>query len=608
MSRENERTPMGRPARGPQGRFRQKEKLKNPKGTLKRMLKYLSSKISSLALVFFLSLATTLITIFGTRLNGYTVDNFIATGDMKGLAGICIVLIIIYVISAACTYGQKRIMVCIAQKTSAVIRRDLFQSLLSLPLKYFDTHSSGDVMSRLTNDVDNINMTLSQSVTQFFSGIIMIVGMFIAMIVLSPKLTLIGMLTVPLMLVSTKFLVKLTQPFFVKQQRELGNLNGYIEEYLSGQKVTLLFSQEEQVKEDFNKINKNLTKSAIYAQGLSGVMGPVNNFINNLSYLIVAVSGGYFAIAEGGNITVGIVFTFILYMRNFTRPINEILNVFNTIQSALAGAERVFEVIDEAPEKDKAEAKDVENIEGHVELRNVDFSYVEGQKVLKNASLEAKRGDTVAIVGPTGAGKTTIINLITKFYDIDSGAILIDGENIENLTRRSLRSNIAMVLQDTFLFSESVRENIRYGRITATDDEVIKAAKLANAHHFIMQLPHGYDTVLSDNGSNLSHGQRQLIAIARAVLSKASILILDEATSSIDTKTEVEIQKAMLSLMKGKTSFVIAHRLSTIRNADIILAVNDGEIIERGTHEQLLRRGGFYSDLYNSQFKNGQNI
>ena len=608
MSRENERTPMGRPARGPQGRFRQKEKLKNPKGTLKRMLKYLSSKVSSLVVVFILSLSTTLITIFGTRLNGYTVDNFISTGDMKGLAGICIVLIIIYVISAACTYGQKRIMVYIAQKTSAVIRRDLFQSLLSLPLKYFDTHSSGDVMSRLTNDVDNINMTLSQSVTQFFSGIIMIVGMFIAMIVLSPKLTLIGMLTVPLMLVSTKFLVKLTQPFFVKQQRELGNLNGYIEEYLSGQKVTLLFSQEEQVKEDFNKINKNLTKSAIYAQGLSGVMGPVNNFINNLSYLIVAVSGGYFAIAEGGNITVGIVFTFILYMRNFTRPINEILNVFNTIQSALAGAERVFEVIDEAPEKNKDGAKDVENIDGHVEIRNVDFSYVEGQKVLKNASLEAKRGDTVAIVGPTGAGKTTIINLITKFYDIDSGKILIDGENIENITRRSLRSNIAMVLQDTFLFSESVRENIRYGRITATDDEVIKAAKLANAHHFIMQLPHGYDTVLSDNGSNLSHGQRQLLAIARAVLSKASILILDEATSSIDTKTEVEIQKAMLSLMKGKTSFVIAHRLSTIRNADIILAVNDGEIIERGTHEQLLRNGGFYADLYNSQFKNGQNI
>lgn len=608
MSRENERTPMGRPARGPQGRFRQKEKLKNPKGTLKRMLKYLSSKISSLVFVFILSLSTTLITIFGTRLNGYTVDNFISTGDMKGLAGICIVLIIIYVISAACTYGQKRIMVYIAQKTSAVIRRDLFQSLLSLPLKYFDTHSSGDVMSRLTNDVDNINMTLSQSVTQFFSGIIMIVGMFIAMIVLSPKLTLIGMLTVPLMLVSTKFLVKLTQPFFVKQQRELGNLNGYIEEYLSGQKVTLLFSQEEQVKEDFNKINKNLTKSAIYAQGLSGVMGPVNNFINNLSYLIVAVSGGYFAIAEGGSITVGIVFTFILYMRNFTRPINEILNVFNTIQSALAGAERVFEVIDEAPEKDKDGAKDVENIDGYVELRNVDFSYVEGQKVLKNASLEAKRGDTVAIVGPTGAGKTTIINLITKFYDIDSGEVLIDGENIENITRRSLRSNIAMVLQDTFLFSESVRENIRYGRITATDDEVIKAAKLANAHHFIMQLPHGYDTVLSDNGSNLSHGQRQLLAIARAVLSKASILILDEATSSIDTKTEVEIQKAMLSLMKGKTSFVIAHRLSTIRNADIILAVNDGEIIERGTHEQLLRNGGFYADLYNSQFKNGQNI
>jgi ATP-binding cassette subfamily B protein len=462
-------------------------------------------------------------------------------------------------------------------------------------------------MSRLTNDVDNINMTLSQNITQLFSGVINILGMLIAMIVLSPILTVIGILTTPLMFLMTKIIVNKTQPFFVAQQKELGNLNGYIEEMVSGQKAVLLFSKEEHVKNEFSKINKRLTKSAIFAQGLSGIMGPINNFVNNLTYLVVAVSGGYL-ILHGFDISVGIVFTFILYMRNFTRPINEILNIFNSIQSALAGAERIFEVMDESPEKDIEGAKEVGIIEGEVKLKDVYFSYIKEKPILKGVTLKANRGETVAIVGPTGSGKTTIINLLNKFYDIDSGEIIIDGKNIQAIKRESLRKTISIVLQDTFLFSDTVRENIRYGRITASDEEVEEAAKMANADLFIKQLPDGYDTVLADNGSNLSQGQRQLLAIARAVLANSSILILDEATSSIDTRTEVHIQEAMLKLMEGKTTFVIAHRLSTIRNADKIVVVKDGEIIESGHHDELINREGFYYNLYNSQFKTGMSI
>lgn len=597
-----------RPGAGPPQLHRKKaEKIKDIKGTIKRLLGYLIEKKFNIFIVFILCFVTTLISILGTRLNGYTIDKFIEIGDMKGLAFICIILVLMYLVNIFSTYYQNIVMVKISQRVSAKIRKELFTALQKLPLKYFDNNSSGDLMSRLTNDVDNINTTLSQSVTQLFSGIINVVGMLIAMLLLSPILTLIGMITVPLTFIATKTLVKKTQSFFVKQQRELGNLNGYIEEMVSGQKVVLLFSEEEKVKEEFSEINERLTKSAIIAQGVSSFMGPINNFINNISYLIISVVGGYL-ILKGSEITVGIVFSFLLYMRNFTRPINEIMNLFNTIQGALAGAERVFEVIDEEKEKDKDNAVNIDNIEGHVELRGVTFSYSNGKEILKNVSLEAKKGEVIAIVGPTGAGKTTIVNLLTKFYDIDSGEILIDGKNIDEITRESLRKTVAMVLQDTYLFSETVSENIRYGRLDASDEEVIEAAKMADAHHFIKQLPQGYDTVLSDNGGNLSQGQRQLLAIARAILSNASILILDEATSSIDTRTEVLIQNAMLKLMEGKTTFVIAHRLSTIRNADKILALKDGEIIESGTHDELLAKEGFYANLYNSQFKNGTEI
>ncbi|MEG0775434.1 ABC transporter ATP-binding protein [Clostridium sp.] len=584
---------------------KKKERLENPWGTTWRILQYLGSKKWALVVIFLLSIIVTITSIIGTRINGYAVDNYIQKLDLAGLGYICMVLGIIYVVNIAATFFQNRLMVYIAQLTSSNIRKDLFVSIQSLPLKYFDTHSSGDIMSRLTNDVDNISMTLSQSVTQFFSGIINILGMLLAMLILSPTLTMVTMITTPLMLLITKVLVSKTQPYFVKQQRELGNLNGYIEEMISAQKTVLLFSEEEKVKQQFSVINKRLTSSAIFAQGFSGFMGPINNFINNLSYVIVAVFGGYLAISGKDGLTVGVILTFIIYMRNFTRPINEILNLFNTIQSALAGGERVFDVIDEEKEKDDLGAEELKDIDGHVKFEKVNFSYSADKKILENLSLEAEKGSLVAVVGPTGSGKTTIINLLTNFYNIDSGKITIDDKDINSITKESLRKNVSMVLQDTFLFSETVMENIRYGNIIATDSEVIEAAKLANAHNFIMQLPKGYNTVLSDNGGDLSHGQRQLLAIARASVAKASILILDEATSSIDTRTEMEIQKALLNLMNGKTTFVIAHRLSTIKNANKIIVLKDGQIVETGTHGDLIEKGGFYADLYNSQFSTG---
>ncbi|ASW43231.1 ABC transporter ATP-binding protein [Clostridium isatidis] len=578
-----------------------KEKLNNPMETTKRLLKYLGDKKYILILALVFSIVTTLITILGTKLNGDIVDKYIAVRDLNGLSKMCILLVVMYVISSASAFFQNRLMVSIAQNTSARIRKDLFESIQKLPVNYYDTHSSGDLMSRLTNDVDNINNTLSQSIIQFASGLINIVGMIIAMLLLSPTLTLIGLISTPLMFIITRTIINKTQPIFLRRQKELGELNGYIEEMISSQKLTFLFGQEEKVRKEFSNKNKALTKSAIIAEAMSGAMAPIMNFINNFTYFLLAVSGGIL-ILKDINITVGTVFTFILYMRNFNRPINEILNIGNTIQSALAGAERVFEVMDEKKEKDNKNAKELEKVERIVLLRDIEFSYTEKKKILKGINIKAEKGQTIAIVGPTGSGKTTIINLLNRFYDVDAGSILIDEENIKNYSLKSLRKSIAIVLQDTFLFEDTVRENIRYGRLDASDEEVEKAAKLANAHHFIKQLPKGYDTVLRDNGSNLSQGQRQLLAIARAMISNCSILVLDEATSSIDTRTEIQIQEALKKLMENKTTFIIAHRLSTIKNADKIIAIKDGRIIEEGTHDELMKQKGFYSELYNSQF------
>jgi ATP-binding cassette, subfamily B, multidrug efflux pump len=594
---------------GPNARlYKEKTEIKDVKGTLKRIIMYLGKRWHILLIVFVCALITTLITIIGIQLNGYTVDEFIFNKDIAGLARICIVMILIYLVSAFSTYMQNFLMIRVAQKTSASIRSDLFSSLQKLPLNYFDTHSSGDLMSRLTNDVDNINLTLSQSIVQLFSGVVSVVGMLIAMLLLSPLLTLIGLLTMPLMFFTSKILAVKSQKYFTEQQYELGRLNGYIEEMVSGQKVVKVFSREKEVEGHFKKINEKLVSSSMKAQAISSVMGPVNNTINNLTYLIITVFGGILIIKGFAGITVGVIFSFLLYMRNFTQPINNILNLFSTIQSAIAGAERVFEVMDEEKEKDVDNARDIKNIEGNVEIESVNFSYIPGKPILKEATISAKKGQAVAIVGPTGAGKTTIINLLTKFYDIDGGAIYIDGQNINVITRKSLRQSISMVLQDTYLFSDTIRENIRYGRLIATDEEVKQAAKLAHAHDFIMQLPQGYDTILTDNGGNLSQGQRQLLSIARAMIAQSSVLILDEATSSIDTRTELIIQSALLKLMRGKTSFVIAHRLSTIKNADKIIVLDGGRVVETGTHNELLSLGGFYANLYNSQFKKGMAI
>ncbi len=579
-------------------------KPKNAKGTLRRLLRYLSGSTGRLILVLVLCVVTAAVSIVTTRMNGMIIDDYIAVGDLSGLWKICLVLLGVYLISVASSYYQNLMMVDISQVSSAKIRRDLFQVLGNLPLSYFDTHSSGDLMSRLTNDVDNISTTLAQNVTQLFSGIISVTGTLAAMLLLSPLLTLISMVTIPLMFLLTRCIIRFSRRLFKQQQADLGELNGYIEEMISGEKAVKLFSREETVKQEFHAINEKLRKSSTKAQSLSGLMGPAMNMISNISYLIVAAAGGML-ILRGGAVTVGIVFSFLLYMKNFARPLSEIANLFNTIQSALAGAERVFEVMDTPPETDAPDAVQAQELKGDISFQEVTFSYLPGKPVLKNATLNAKRGQQIAIVGPTGAGKTTIISLLTRFYDIDSGQILIDSKPISSYTRNSLRRCVGIVLQDTFLFSESVRENIRYGRLDATDEEVVAAAKMANAHSFITHLPQGYDTILSDNAGNISQGQRQLIAIARAILADPCVLILDEATSSIDTRTELKIQDAMLKLMENRTSFIIAHRLSTIKNADTILVVNSGEIVERGSHRELLEKNGFYANLYNSQFKTG---
>ncbi|MGE4215319.1 MAG: ABC transporter ATP-binding protein [Anaerotignaceae bacterium] len=592
--------------RGPMGpghnAMMKPQKAKDTKGTAKRLLKYLGKHKSKLVIICILVIISTLMTTVATRIMGIAIDEFIGKGNINGLIKLCWILVVLYALSSIFTWLQSVTMINIAQKTVAELRKEVFDKLQKLPLKYFDTNTHGEVMSRITNDVDNISTTLNQSISQVLSSVLTVTFTIVAMLLLSPVLTLVSVLVIPIMIALTKFITSKSRKHFSTRQKKLGKLNGYIEEVISGQKVVKVFTREDKEIEEFNVINKDLLSSGIKAEIYSGVIGPLSSALNNMSYALIAGCGGLMIVA-GLPMSVGTISAFLSYSKQFTRPLNEIANLASTIMSALAGAERVFAVLDEKEElADVDHAYDLKEVEGTVVLENVNFSYEEGNPILKNINLYAKPGQTIALVGPTGAGKTTIINLLTRFYDIQSGNITVDGHNIKDIRRDSLREALGIVLQDTYLFTGTIEENIRYGRLDATFEEIKAAAKLANAHEFVKRLPDGYNTVLTDGGGNLSQGQRQMISIARAILSDPAILILDEATSSVDTRTEMKIQEAMHNLMQGRTNFVIAHRLSTIKDADLIAVINGGSIIERGNHQQLLEKKGFYYNLYMSQF------
>ncbi|NLW56503.1 MAG: ABC transporter ATP-binding protein [Firmicutes bacterium] len=591
---------------GPQGRhgsrFAPIRKPKNAKAVLKRLWGYLRQHKSILLLVFFIVVVSSILDLIGPYLLGKAIDHYVIPGDFKGLFKIILLMLSIYLTAALSVLGQDYLMVGVTQKTVGNLRRDLFNKLQVLALPFFDSRPHGELMSRLTNDIDNVNNTLNTTVLAVFSSIVTLAGSLGMMFYLSPTLTLVSLLIIPLMFFLTRLITKRTRTLFLEQQSSLGELNGLIEETLSGQKVIKVFNREAECLKEFEQQNSRLRKVGARAQIFSGIIGPLMNVLNNLSFALVATAGGLLVIK--GVISVGVVVSFISYIRFFNRPLNELANQFNMIQSALAGAERVFEILDEPAEPEDGQIRiEPARVEGEVVFDNVSFAYKKGEPVLKKINFSAKPGQVIALVGPTGAGKTTIVNLLSRFYEPESGEIFLDGTELHRIDRRSLRSCLGIVLQDTYLFADTVRENIRYGRLTATDQEVEMAARLANAEQFILRLPEGYETVLTEEGGNLSQGQRQLLAIARAILADPRILILDEATSSVDPRTEVQIQEAMLKLMEGRTSFVIAHRLSTIRNADLILVINNGEIIERGNHEELLRQKGLYFDLYNSQFR-----
>ena len=536
--------------------------------------------------------------------------------DIRSFWVAIVILVASYLVYSLSWTVQNILMIKISQKTAAKLRKDVFEKLQKMPISYFDSHSSGDLMSRMTNDIDNISQALTQSLSQFIQSILNIVISLIVMFVMSSVISIITLVLLPLMMGANVVFIKKAQPYFFKQQEKIGNLNGYIEEMISGQKMTNLLNREAFVFNDFQKLNNDLVTSAVKSQTYSGFMFPWLSFTTNILFLTIsciAVAFNIFKLPLGGlggfdglaSANVAFLATFTLLLRNLINPITQLLSTMNVVQAGLAGAERVFEIIHLVPKEDAKDAIDLLNVEGNIEFKDVNFGYTKDKLNLKNANIVAKPGEIIAIVGPTGAGKTTIINLLTKFYEYNDGQIFIDGHEINTVKEKSWRDNISIVLQDTFLFSDTIRENIRYGNLSATDQEVEDAAKIANAHQFIMQLENQYDTVLDSNENDLSQGQRQLLAIARAVIAKSNILILDEATSSVDTRTEIQIQTAMLRLMKGRTSFVIAHRLSTIKNADQILVVDDGNIIERGTHKELLKiKDGFYSNLYHSQFKN----
>ena len=572
------------------------------KETIFRLCRYLTKYWLMILISVLCTLITTVGTVFATRLIGVAIDEYISVFDFDGLLRVCVVLLVFYGVSSLATWIQSFLMLKVGQNTVAELRREIFDKFQRLPLSYFDKTTHGELMSRVTNDVDNVSQMLNNSISQILQSILTIIGTFFMMVYLSIPLTIATVLTVPVMMITTKWVTKHSRKYFKEKQARLGDLNGHIEEIVSGQKVVKVFCREEEEIKKFDGLNLKLLDVSIRAEMFSGSIGPIMTAINNINYAVIVAVGGILMIS-GGTMTLGIISNFMIYSKQFARPLTELANQVNMIMSAMAGAERVFEVLDETEEEpDAPDAYEMGEIEGDVVLTDVNFSYEKGHPILKHVNLYARPGQTIAFVGPTGAGKTTIINLLTRFYDIDSGTITIDGHDIYKTTRNSLRSALSIVLQDTYLFTDSIKENIRYGRLNATDEEIKEAAKLANAHEFIRRLPDGYDTMLTDGGGNLSQGQRQMISIARAILANPSVLILDEATSSVDTRTEVKIQEAMNNLMKGRTNFVIAHRLSTIKDADLIAVVNHGEIIERGNHQQLMEKKGFYYNLYTNQF------
>ena len=613
MSNERERTGMQRRDRGPMGHGMQPgEKPKDLKGSLGKLLSYIGSFKAAIIVVMIFAAASTVFNVIGPKILGKA-TTALSEGLMAKIQGtggidftyigqILLFVLGLYVCSAAFNFIQGWIMTGVTQKICYRMRKEISEKINRMPMKYFESRTYGEVLSRITNDVDTLGQGLNQSITTIITSVATLIGVLIMMLSISPLMTLIAIVILPISMALISFVVKKSQKYFKDQQEYLGHINGQVEEVYGGHLVIKAFNREKDTIDEFNRTNEILYQSAWKSQFLSGMMQPIMMFVGNLGYAAVALSGGLFAIR--GTITIGDIQAFIQYVKNFTQPIQQIAQVINQVQSMAAASERVFDFLNEEEEDQTAEnPADVSTVTGTVDFDHVQFGYNPDQTIIKDFSAHVKPGQKIAIVGPTGAGKTTMVKLLMRFYDVNSGSIKLDGHDVREFNRRELRDAFGMVLQDTWLFKGTIMENIRYGRLDATDEEVIAAAKAAHADHFIKTLPGGYQMELNEDASNVSQGQKQLLTIARAILADNKILILDEATSSVDTRTEVTIQKAMDNLMRGRTSFVIAHRLSTIRNADLILVMKDGDIVEQGNHEELLAKNGFYANLYNSQFE-----
>lgn len=579
------------------------EKAKDKKGTLKRLIAYFAAEKAMIIGLLAAVIVVVICSVYAPKLQSNAID-IIASGRFKELTPILITMVVVYIIHSICTFLQTKISAVLSQNIVKKMREDLFRHIVNLPVRYLDSNSHGDIMSRMTNDIENISTTVSQSLSSMFSGVLTIIGTVIMMTVLCPQLALLSCVTVILTVIATKFLSKAMKKFFTKRQVLLGNLNGTVEEMVTGYKSVVAYNRQENVIKDFNNVSDELTRVGIIAEILGGSMGPVMNVINNISFVIIAAFGGYFAINH--IISIGVISAFIVYAKQFGRPIDELAQIYGQIQTAIAGAERVFAVMDE-PLEDKSGDKNMDKLEGVIKFKDVNFSYTKDKQVLYDFNLQVKAGQKVALVGSTGSGKTTVVNLLMRFYDVDSGEILIDDVNIKDIDCAALRKNTAIVLQDTVLFADTIKNNLKYSNEAATDEQMYAAAAMSNCDTMINKMPLKYDTELMAEGENISQGQRQLLSIARAFLAQPKILILDEATSNVDTRTEKHIQDAMLKLMENRTSLIIAHRLSTIQDADIIVVMDEGHIVEAGNHKELLNKMGRYYKLYMTQFA-GQTI